>query len=223
MSNQSQQEDHMRRNGKILTTALATAIAFAAAPAADAQEPLPAGQPQIQETESDDILGVAQQRGFGEWQRGVQIAGLDQQLGARPHTVFVADDAAYQDVPATQSEAWQTDPEAHRSAIGHTIVEGRLTRDELRQREYVTTIDGQQIPLRVEGERIWVGDAEVREADIAAGTGVIHQVDRVTWPDPTRQAMQQDPVQPALQDPVQPVQPDQVQIDEPVREPVRKY
>jgi uncharacterized surface protein with fasciclin (FAS1) repeats len=199
MSNQSQQEDEMRRNGTIASMAVATALAFAAAPAVDAQEPQPAGQAQMQQT--DDMLGVAQEHGFREWTRGVEAAGLEQRLGERPHTVFIADDPTYQRVPATRTQAWQTDPAAHRAAIGHTIVEGRLTRDDLRQREYVRTIDGRRVPVRVEGDRIWVGDAEIREADIAAGPGLIHQVDRVTWPDEPQ------------------VQP----LDQPVREPVRKY
>jgi uncharacterized surface protein with fasciclin (FAS1) repeats len=54
--------------------------------------------------------------------------------------------------------------------------------DQLRQRQYVTTIDGQRVPVRVEGDRVFVGDAMIRQGDIAAGTAMIHKMDRVTWP-----------------------------------------
>lgn len=205
----------MSRTRTLWTAGLTAAVAFVAAPVM-AQDPQPAGEPQVQPT--DDIIGVAQEQGYEEWTRGVQAAGLQERLAETPHTVFIADDAAYQQVPTTRTQAWQTDPEAHRAAVGHTIIEGRMTLDELRQREYVTTIDGRQLPVRVEGDQVWLGDAQIREGDIAAGPGMIHQVDQVTWPDP-----QPDPLPDPQPDPL----PDQVeledpQLQQPVREPMRK-
>jgi uncharacterized surface protein with fasciclin (FAS1) repeats len=185
----------MRRSRILSAAALVTVFALAAPFAAHAQTP------------AHDHRGIweeAQTRGFQEWTRGIEAVGLQQRLHDQPHTVFIADDMAYQQIPATQRQAWQTDPAAQRAAFGHTIVEGRLTLEELRQRQYVTTIDGQQLPVRVDGDRVWVGDAMIREGDIEAGTGTIHTVDRVTWPQ-----------EPGLQ-------PQQPMMQQPVREPVRK-
>jgi len=230
----------MKFNGLLSATAIATAISFAAAPGvADAQQPTGHTGQHGAAAQQQNIGTVAQQRGFGEWARGVQGAGLADRLHQSPHTVFVADDAAYQQVPATQRQAWQTDQAAHRAALGHTIVEGRVTMADLRQRDHLTTIDGQRVPVRVEGDRVWVGDAQLREGDIAAGTGMIHQVDRVTWPGQQMQPGQQQPgqqMQPGQQQPGQQVQPGQQQPGQqvqpapqvqptprqPAREPVRK-
>jgi uncharacterized surface protein with fasciclin (FAS1) repeats len=205
----------MKRIGFLSTGAAVVAITLSAAGGVQAQEPAAPGVTPAQPgATTATIMTEAEARGFGEWTRGVQATGLQQQLVDRPHTVFVADDAAFQQVPAAQRQAWQTDPAAQRAAFGHTIVEGRLTLDDLRTRQYVTTIDGQRLAVRVEGDRVWVGDAVIREGDIAAGTGTIHQLDRVLLP-----AAQ--PGQPGMQPGAQPgMQPAPAQ--QPVREPVRK-
>lgn len=197
----------MKLNRLFAAVAIATATGLAAGPALEAQEqpagPGPAAAPH-------GLMGVAHDRGFQEWSGGVQAAGLQERIDQTPHTAFIAEDAAYLQVPATQRDAWRTDPAAHRAAVGHTLVEGRLTLDDLRQREYVRTIDGERIPVRVEGDVVFLGDARIREADIEAGQGTIHVVDRVTWPTVT--------VEPA---PVPQPQPETPPV-QPVMEPVRK-
>jgi uncharacterized surface protein with fasciclin (FAS1) repeats len=197
----------MRIRGFFSTAAIAVAVAFFAATGVEAQQPTPTGDPQTpgaqqqtpgaqqqmqgqqqqmqagqQVQQQPGIWTEAQTRGFQEWTRGVQAAGLHDRIGQGEFTAFIADDAAYQQVPAGQRQTWQTDPAAQRAAFGHTVIEGRYTMDQLRQRQYVTTIEGQRLPVRVEGDRVFVGDAMIREGDIAAGTGMIHTMDRVTWP-----------------------------------------
>jgi uncharacterized surface protein with fasciclin (FAS1) repeats len=161
----------MKSSGILSMAAFVTALVVALAPEAHAQDPT-----------TPDLWHTAEARGFHEWTRTVEAAGLRQQLVATPHTVFIADDRAYQQVPATQRQAWQTDPALHRTAVGYTVVPGRLTLAELRQREYVTTLDGQRLAVRTEGDRVWVGNALVSEAEIAGGNGMIYQVDRVILP-----------------------------------------
>jgi uncharacterized surface protein with fasciclin (FAS1) repeats len=193
---------------KLLSAVAVAAVSLAlVAPEAVAQDPQPT------------IWTTAEAQGFHEWHRAAMAAGLQDRLGTRAHTVFIADDAAWGQVPPMQRQAWQSDPAAHRAALGHTVVEGRMTFDELRQREYVTTIDGTRLPVRVEGENVFVGDARVSRWDIAAGNGVIHQVDRVTWPQMTaQQHMHQQPMQQQMQ-PAPQAQPAMAPA---VREPVRK-
>ncbi len=169
------------------------------------------------------IWTEAERHGFHEWHRAAQTAGLQDRLETRAHTVFIADDAAWQQVPTTQQQAWQNDPTAHRAALGHTVIEGRLSFDELRQRDHLMTIDGTRVPVRVDGDDVFVGDARVSRWDMEAGNGMIHQVDRVIWPQ--QQADQQmQPAQQQLQPAQQQMQPAQQQpaMAPAVSEPVRK-
>jgi len=201
------------------SVALAAVTTFMVAPDVTAQQP---GQ-----TTPPSIWTEAHTHGFHEWSRGAETARLQERLGTRPHTAFIAGDQAYTQIPATQRQAWETDPAAHRAAMGHTIVEGRMTMEDLRQRQYVTTIDGARVPVRVEGDNIFVGDARVTRADLAAGESVIHEVDRVTWPQQEQQMQPGQQLQPAQQQPAQQMQPAQQPAQQPamtpqVREPVRK-
>jgi uncharacterized surface protein with fasciclin (FAS1) repeats len=208
----------MTSRGILGATALVTALSFVAAPAVTAQQTQPGAAGAAGQAAAPSMGTIAHDEGFIAWSEGFEAARLGDQLGERPHTAFVADDAAYGQVPAAQRQAWQTDPAAQRAAIGHTLVEGRITRDDLRQRQYLTTIDGQRLPVRWEGDRVWVGDAEVRPGEIEAGTGMIYRVDRVTWP---QQEMQHQQHQHQHQQ-VQPGQQTQPVMQQPVREPVRK-
>jgi uncharacterized surface protein with fasciclin (FAS1) repeats len=161
----------MKSSGILSVAAFATALTVAVVPDARAQDPT-----------APDLWHTAETRGFQEWTRAVEAAGLRQQVVATPHTVFIADNTAYQQVPAATRQAWQADPAVQRRAVSYTIIPGRLTLAELRQREYVTTLDGQRLAVRTEGDRVWVGNALIREGDIVAGTGAIHTVDRVLLP-----------------------------------------
>jgi uncharacterized surface protein with fasciclin (FAS1) repeats len=189
----------MKLNGFFAAAAVVTAMSLGATSAysqvgagADGAGQLGAGQGHI----SPAVWTGAQNLGFQEWGRSFEAAtDLHERIGDRPHTAFIADDMAYGQVDATQRQAWQADPQAQRAALGHTIVEGRLTMEDLRQRDHVMTIDGQRVPVRVDGDNVWVGDARITRGDLEAGTSAIHQVDRVTWP--TQQTQQQ--TQPGVQ------------------------
>jgi uncharacterized surface protein with fasciclin (FAS1) repeats len=199
----------MRANRILSTAGVMAVTCMLAAPQVSAQQQTPATPP--------SIWTEAERHGFHEWHRAAQTAGLQDRLGTRAHTVFIADDAAWQQVPATQRQAWQSDPAAHRAVLGHTVIEGRLTYDQLRQRDHVMTIDGTRVPVRVDGDNVFVGDARVSRWDLEAGNGLIHQVDRVSWPQ--QQAQQLQPAQQQMQPAQQQAQPAMTPA---VREPVRK-
>jgi uncharacterized surface protein with fasciclin (FAS1) repeats len=170
----------MKRNGTLSAAALAAAVTLFAVPPAVAQVGTQTG---VTAAPTSPTMQAAHERGFHEWARGVEATGLAPRLVGGRHTVFIGDDPAYLRVPATQRQVWQTDPAAQRAAFGHTIVPERLTLQDLRTRQYVTTVDGQRLTVRTEGDRVWIGDALITEGDIAAGEmGMIHTIDRVTWP-----------------------------------------
>jgi uncharacterized surface protein with fasciclin (FAS1) repeats len=154
-------------------TLLSTALAFVGG-ALLTSAPLEAQDPQV------TVMTTAEQEGFTRWHADVRAAGLEARLGQdRPYTVFAPTDDAYAAMTAADRTRLQ-EAQVRRDFVGHTVVEGRLTAEDLRGREYVTTIDGRRLPVRTEGDRVYVGNALVQRADVAAGPGVIHGVDRVT-------------------------------------------
>jgi hypothetical protein len=207
-----------------LGLALVGLASLGLAPALQAQDPAPAP------AAAPGIMQTAETRGYLEWAEGVRQAGLETQLDMQPYTVFVAEDPAYQQLPAETREQWRADPLRLRAAAGHGIVEGRLTADDLRQRGYVTTIDGQRLEVRTVGDQLMIGDATIVEQNIDAGPGLIHRVDRVLLP--AEQPVDPQPVQPIDPTPAEPVEPAPVEPapplepqpvePAPVREPVRK-
>jgi uncharacterized surface protein with fasciclin (FAS1) repeats len=44
------------------------------------------------------------------------------------------------------------------------------------------TVNGQEVAIRVEGGTVFVNDAKVTTADVAASNGVIHVIDTVLMP-----------------------------------------
>jgi hypothetical protein len=236
----------MKRNGIFTAVGLAVAISFSAAPALAQEGPTHGGTGQGPHATPGAIgfVDVAAQHGFGEWARGILGTEWEGRLRDHPHTVFIAGDAAYQLVDPTTRHTWQTDPAAHRQAVGHSIVEGRLTLEDLMQRQHVTTVTGERLPVEVVGpQQVRVGGALIMGPDIEAGPGMIHQVERVILPQqpmqqpampqqPMPQQPQQQPVQqPQPMEPqpqplpqAQPAQPQPMQPQpQPVREPVRKW
>jgi uncharacterized surface protein with fasciclin (FAS1) repeats len=174
----------MKLNGLFAAAAVVTAMTFGATSAYTQVGTPGAGQADAAHGHvSPAVWTGAQNLGFQEWGRTFGTAtDLHERMADRPHTAFIADDMAYGQVSPAQRQAWQADPQAQRAAVGHTIVEGRWTMDQLRQRDHVMTIDGQRLPVRVVGDDVWVGDARITRGDLEAGTSAIHQVDRVTWP-----------------------------------------
>jgi uncharacterized surface protein with fasciclin (FAS1) repeats len=153
--------------------AVASALSLGGVPQAAAQDPV---------TPAPNVLTTAEAEGFTQWRAGVRSAGLDARLETGTYTVLAADDAAYARVPTATRSRWTADPAAHRAAVGYTVLDERLTFDQLRTRQTVRTIDGRTLAVRTVGDQVWVGDALVTRQDIAAGPGVIHGVDRVIVP-----------------------------------------
>jgi uncharacterized surface protein with fasciclin (FAS1) repeats len=176
---------------------------------------------------SPGIWMEAQNLGFEEWSRAFQGSNIVNDIGDRPHTAFIADDAAYQQIDDNRRQVWQSDPATQRQAVAHTLVEGRLTLDELRAREYVVTVDGDHIRVRTEGDRVWIGEAEIIRGDLQAGTSAIHQVDRVIWPENPEMTRPQQPVE--VTEPIEPeherrpeaTQPQNPPVEEPRPDPQR--
>jgi uncharacterized surface protein with fasciclin (FAS1) repeats len=110
-------------------------------------------------------------------------AGLVKALqGKGPYTVFAPTDAAFDKVPNATLARLGRDRAALRSVLLLHVAEGRLTAAKVTKRRSVKTLNGQRLPIRVRGGKVFVGGARVVTADVTASNGVIHAINKVLLP-----------------------------------------
>lgn len=126
-----------------------------------------------------------------------KTAGLDATLaGPGPYTVFVADDAAFDKLPAGTVESWMK-PEARPDltrTLSYHILPGTVLAEDISKaidqgkgKAQLMTMGGQALTATREGDKIVLSDGAGGKATIAKGdetlaNGVIHRVDSVLMP-----------------------------------------
>ena len=106
------------------------------------------------------------------------LATLD---GTGPYTVFAPTNAAFQALPAKTLEALKADKAQLKAVLSHHIVAARLAAADAKAGK-LKTLQGSDITLARAGAFLTVEDALVEQADIRAGNGVVHAIDRVLMP-----------------------------------------
>lgn len=101
--------------------------------------------------------------------------------GPGPYTVFAPSDAAFQALPAKSLDALRADKAQLKAVLQHHIVPARVSAAEARVGK-AKTLQGTDIALARAGTFLTVGDALVEQADLRAGNGVVHVIDRVLMP-----------------------------------------
>lgn len=66
-----------------------------------------------------------------------------------------------------------------RKLVRRHLVRGRYRAADLRDGETLTPLEGPPLVVRVDGETISVSGAEITDADLEAGNGVLHEIDEV--------------------------------------------
>jgi uncharacterized surface protein with fasciclin (FAS1) repeats len=126
-----------------------------------------------------------------------KAAGLDATLaGPGPYTVFVADDAAFDKLPAGTVETWmkpEARPELTRT-LSYQILPGTVLVEDIGKaidagngKAQLATMGGGTVTAAREGDKIVLTDSAGGKAAIAKGdetlaNGVIHRVDGVLMP-----------------------------------------
>jgi uncharacterized surface protein with fasciclin (FAS1) repeats len=121
----------------------------------------------------------------------VQAAGLVETLKSPgPFTVFAPTDAAFAALPAGTVESLLKDTPKLKAILTYHVVSGKVSAADVmsmtaHKEAQVKTVQGQQITLKTQGvlsKHVYVNDAKVVQADIAATNGVIHVIDKVLMP-----------------------------------------
>jgi uncharacterized surface protein with fasciclin (FAS1) repeats len=150
--------------------------------------------------------------------KGIEsVAGLVETLsGPGPFTIFVPTDAAFDQLPSDKQADLFADPEKLSKVLKYHIVQGLYSADDLLDRLFLKTLEGQRLRVRSKISEEFLGEeeidtgsdaldyiatdtvtTEVREslkingahvlqANIVADNGLIHVIDKVLVPIFTR-------------------------------------
>lgn len=111
----------------------------------------------------------------------VVTAGLSDVLsGSSPVTLFAPSDDAFKAVPAATLDKLAKDPAALKALLQQHILAGNVkSADILAGGAPVTTLAGGKVAVSKAGDFVTVDESLVTKADLAAGNGVVHVIDRV--------------------------------------------
>lgn len=138
-------------------------------------------------TAQGDIVDVA--TASGSFQTLISLLdelGMTEDLrGYGRFTVFAPTDAAFQAVPAPVLARLQADRELMARVLAyHVVASGAapLSARDLRSQNTLTTLERSEVQLGRRRGTLYVNEARVIEADIAASNGIIHAIDQVLIP-----------------------------------------
>jgi transforming growth factor-beta-induced protein len=104
--------------------------------------------------------------------------------GEGPFTVFAPTDEAFAKLPAgTVEDLLKPENKANLiKVLTYHVVPGRVTAADVANLTAATTVEGQDIAIKVEGGNVMINNATVTTADIMTSNGVIHVIDTVILP-----------------------------------------
>lgn len=99
-----------------------------------------------------------------------------------PFTVFAPTDEAFAKVPKETMDALAKDKKQLAAVLQYHVLTSAWTADDFKLVKSTGTALGKPVTFKVEGGTIFVNDAKVVKAGVAASNGVIHVVDKVLIP-----------------------------------------
>ncbi|HEY6942250.1 fasciclin domain-containing protein [Dokdonella sp.] len=139
---------------------------------------------------SRNLLETAAANGtFKTFGKAVERAGMTETLrGTGPYTVFAPTDAAFAKLPTGKLDTLfkPENKDELVALINYHVVNGRRSAADVRKWDAAKTLNGQAAPIKVSGDHITIDGAEIVSADIDSSNGVLHAIDKVNMPAPTR-------------------------------------
>jgi len=133
-----------------------------------------------------DIVDTAVAAGnFKTLAAALKAAGLiDTLKGAGPFTVFAPTDEAFAKLPAgTVEELLKPENKEKLVAIlTYHVVPAKAMAQDVSAMTSAKTVNGKELKLKVDGEKVMVNEATVIKADIETSNGVIHVINTVLLP-----------------------------------------
>ena len=114
----------------------------------------------------------------------VIAAELDDDLsGDGPFTVFAPTDAAFDALPAGTVDELLMDPTGDLAQILlYHVLGAEVLSTDLSDGQTATTLNGNDITVTINGDGVFINDAQVTIVDLLASNGVVHVIDAVLLP-----------------------------------------
>jgi len=115
----------------------------------------------------------------------VKAAGLVETLSGKDElTVFAPTDKAFEKVGKEKIEAVLKDKDLLKSILTAHVVKGKVMAGDVVKLDgkEVETLQGTKFKIKVDGKKVFIGDAEVTVTDLKAKNGVVHVIDTVLMP-----------------------------------------
>jgi uncharacterized surface protein with fasciclin (FAS1) repeats len=139
------------------------------------------------DTEQKDIVDTAVAAGSFETLAAALTAGglVDTLKSEGPFTVFAPTDAAFAKLPAGTLETLLKPGNKDQlvSILTYHVLAGKVMAVDVVKLQSATTVNGEDVTIRVEDGKVYVNDAMVTVTDIGASNGVIHVIDTVLIPE----------------------------------------
>jgi len=133
-----------------------------------------------------DIIDTAVADGrFKTLAAAIKAAGLVETLkGTGPFTVFAPTDEAFSKLPSGTINTLLK-PENKQKLIDiltYHVISGSVKAADVIKLSSAKTVEGKEVTIKVQGDKVFVNDAQVIITDIQASNGVIHVIDTVLTP-----------------------------------------
>ena len=174
-----------------LSILLVAALALGACAPAATPEPTttPAGvqrtePPPTAEPKPQTIVDIATADGrFTTLVSALEAADLVETLqGDGKFTVFAPTDEAFAKLPAGTLDGLLADVPQLKNILLYHVVSGEVMAADVVQLSSAETALGETVNIKVEGDKVFVNEAQVVITDIQADNGVIHVIDTVLAP-----------------------------------------
>jgi len=136
-------------------------------------------------TDAGSILEMAEENPqLSQLVAAIEAAGLRDELEqAGPLTIFAPNNEAFGSLGQSDLQALLANPQSLADIIRHHAVEGVHPASELTDGQTLTTLEGGELTVSVQGDTVSVDGAEVVQPDAASGAGgAIHIIDGVLQP-----------------------------------------
>ena len=140
---------------------------------------------QAKETKMDIVDTAVSDGNFKTLAQALTAAGLiDVLKGEGPFTVFAPTDDAFAKLPAGTLESLLTPAKKAdlQDILKYHVVSGKVMANEVTKLTSAKTLQGKELPIKVEDGTVMVADAKVTKTDIECSNGVIHVIDKVVLP-----------------------------------------
>jgi uncharacterized surface protein with fasciclin (FAS1) repeats len=127
----------------------------------------------------EDLKAALEEGDLSTIAQAIDVIGVERLIGSDEFTLLAPNNEAFRSLTPAQLADLLANPTELTDLLKNHLIAEELSADDLRAMTSVETAAGNSLPIKVAGDSLTIGGAEVVEADRDAGPGVIHVIDTV--------------------------------------------